>query len=1218
MTGLERFGIDLTSAARNDKLDPVIGREEQTKELIEVLCRRRKNNAVLLGEPGVGKTAVAEGLAQKIANGEVPLRLLYKRIISLDLTLMIAGTRYRGEFEARLRRVIDEAKANPNIILLIDEMHTLIGAGSAEGAMDAANILKPPLARGELQCIGATTQDEYKRYVEKDAALQRRFQPIHVPEPTVEQSVEILAGLRKSYELFHTVTYTNCALEAAAKFSDQFISDRFLPDKAIDLLDQSGARANLSYTSNSPEARHIELEREAIRYVLQLKDEALRLGLLKAIEPLDELEQAWRTQLFRLMVFIQYANKRKEAMANQKNNSDKKDNNGSDNSVEKDKKKVLYDYDFGWEHYHRYWSTKKRNNLNELCLFLGFAHKSDDFFVKGGGFLEGNIKKGNFFEESNNKGFDVDLVKDDFSYFYMRYLIGGFDMDPRYRRKYDDTDLFGEVFDPNVGEDIDDDFDDFDESFDPYYDETLEDLLLRGFYFYLDILMTIKEYELLGSYSVFDIKSEFRYIEGEVRKEIQEKLKKEERRRRVEAAREMIYRDDQLEDLYDYFNKYAGYTEPLVPKKYPVPSSVFKNLGIEISSTDAYVLGPSDLYRIDDYEDYDGSFDYNDENQMDPEEISRIVVERYDFLKDPKLKTDEDIPESIPEKTSENTSQNTIADDLAELIKLDELESEQIKRLTQNLLKYLSGHQDTVKTEQPSEEEELKPLLDRETLDLIRENGSVKVPKYIFERICIDLGNPPLISEMQSISKNDPIEVRRAILNKKTPGRPEVNKNSVAEIVATQTGIPIADLTKDESKKLQNLELTLHDRVIGQDAAVDAVASAVRRARVGIRNPNRPIASFMFCGPTGVGKTELTKTLAENMFGSEDAIIRLDMSEYMERHTVAQLLGAPPGYIGYTEGGQLTEKVRRKPYSVVLFDEIEKAHPDILDILLQLLDDGRLTDSQGRVVSFKNTIVILTSNLGAHIVQAHIMANREDFEESDIDGNKPIQTTNKPSIGFISKEGLAERMFLSESVIQDLELTENLDSTEVIDDDYVDDDPYDLGSYDSVDKEAENHDSKIKKSNESYNILKDKVFEELRSYFRPEFLNRLDEIIVFRQLNRSEVKLIGDLMLKDLASRLEYQGFKFEISDVAKEKLLDAGYDPIFGARPMRRAITKLIESGISEKLLEEETSTGATIQVDIDPNSNLFIFKVIKIDKVKNKEKNTEDLSEKSENDLE
>ena len=316
-SALERFGQDLTLSAKNDKLDPVIGREDQKKELMEVLCRRRKNNAVLLGEPGVGKTAVAEGLAQKIADGEVPVRLMFKRVISLDLTLMIAGTRYRGEFESRLRRVIDEAKANPNIILLIDEMHTLIGAGSAEGAMDAANILKPPLARGELQCIGATTQDEYKRYVEKDAALQRRFQPITVPEPTIDESIEILSGLRKSYELYHTVEYTQGAIEAAAKYSDQFLPDRFLPDKAIDLVDQAGARANLNFGAYNEEARHIEFERDAIRYLYHLKNDALRLGQISAIEPLHELEDAWRAQLLRLIHFNAEVIKKREQKQNE-------------------------------------------------------------------------------------------------------------------------------------------------------------------------------------------------------------------------------------------------------------------------------------------------------------------------------------------------------------------------------------------------------------------------------------------------------------------------------------------------------------------------------------------------------------------------------------------------------------------------------------------------------------------------------------------------------------------------------------------------------------------------------------------------------------------------------------------------------------------------------------------------------------------------------------
>ena len=776
-SALERFGQDLTLSAKNDKLDPVIGRDDQKKELMEVLCRRRKNNAVLLGEPGVGKTAVAEGLAQKIADGEVPVRLMFKRIISLDLTLMIAGTRYRGEFESRLRRVIDEAKANPNIILLIDEMHTLIGAGSAEGAMDAANILKPPLARGELQCIGATTQDEYKRYVEKDAALQRRFQPISVPEPTIDESIEILSGLRKSYELYHTVEYTQGAIEAAAKYSDQFLPDRFLPDKAIDLVDQAGARANLDFGAYNEEARHIEFERDAIRYLYHLKNDALRLGQISAIEPLHELEDAWRAQLLRLIHFNAELLKKREQ---DENDTKTKNQTQSENQLQEQKKK----------------KKKQQAEKTKKKLKAESKNETDQ--------QETNI------EEKNNGSKETN---------------------------------------PNLV---------------------------------------------------------------------------------IKIVRDIVFRDEKLEDYYDHYHNYllSPRRKPLIPRDFPTPVSLFKALDPDfeknISDETNFILTGGDFQKAD--------AELRSEH-IDPDEIIKRVRERYSFLDKRNL----EIRERGQIKDNE---------DMDEIMEHDETEAEQIKKLNERLQEFLQDKQAESESKEPYNPK-LTPLLNREVLEFINSNSTFKTPKYIFERICNELGNPEIVEEMRNPSEYDTPDVKEAIKQGERPGKPKVTKNCIGELIASQTGIPITDITQDESLKLQNLENTLHERVIGQHEAVVAISSAVRRARVGVRNPNRPIASFMFCGPTGVGKTELTKTLAAQMFGSDDAVIRLDMSEYMERHTVAQLLGAPPGYIGYTEGGQLTEKVRRKPYSVVLFDEIEKAHPDILDILLQLLDDGRLTDSQG-------------------------------------------------------------------------------------------------------------------------------------------------------------------------------------------------------------------------------------------------------------------------------
>jgi ATP-dependent Clp protease ATP-binding subunit ClpC len=647
---LDEFGSNLTQMAGEGKLDPVVGREKEIERVIQILGRRTKNNPVLIGEPGVGKTAIAEGLAQRIANNDVPDILEEKRVVTLDIGLLVAGTKYRGEFEERLKKIMDEIRQAGNVILVIDEVHTLIGAGAAEGAIDAANILKPALARGELQCIGATTLDEYRKHIERDAALERRFQPVMVGEPTVDETIEILYGLRERYEQHHKLKILDEALEAAAKLSDRYISDRYLPDKAIDLIDEAGSRVRLINSQLPPAAKELDKE---LRQVLKEKDDAVR---------------------------------------------------------------------------------------------------SQDF------------------------------------------------------------DRAGELRD--------------------------------------------REME----------------IKGEIRAIAQSK------------------------------NKEAG-------------------------------------------------------------------------------------------------------------------------------------------TEDAS---------------------------------------------------------------------PQVDAEDIAQIVASWTGVPVNKLTESESEKLLHMEDTLHQRLIGQEDAVTAVSRAIRRARVGLKNPNRPIASFIFSGPTGVGKTELAKSLAAYFFGSEDAMIRLDMSEYMERHTVSKLIGSPPGYVGYNEGGQLTEAVRRRPYTVVLFDEIEKAHPDVFNMLLQILEDGRLTDAKGRTVDFKNTLLIMTSNIGSKVIEKG--GGRLGFEDAQ--------------------------------------------------------------------NEA---DSK-------YNHIRNLVNEELKNYFRPEFLNRLDEIIVFRQLSKDEVKEISEIMLREVFGRLTEQGITLEVTDRFKDRLVTEGYNPSYGARPLRRAIMRLLEDVLAEQILSGSIKEGDVAVVDVNDEGNVYV----------------------------
>lgn len=647
---LDKFGRDLTKSAKNGEIDPVIGREKEIERVIQILSRRTKNNPVLIGEPGVGKTAVAEGLALEIANGNVPEILKNKRVVALDLTGMIAGAKYRGDFEERIKSAIDEVKNSKDTILFIDELHTIVGAGAAEGSADAANILKPSLARGDMQVIGATTLNEYRKYIEKDAALERRFQPVKVGEPTQDQAVEILKGLRDSYEAHHKVKITDESIEAAVKLSSRYIADRYLPDKAIDLIDEGASKVRLaSLTSPS------------------------------------------------------------------------------------------------------------------------------------------NVKE---FEE-----------------------------------------------------------------------------------------------------------------------------------------------------------------------------------------------------------------------------------------------------------------------------KLEKLEQEKASAI---------GEQD-------------------------------------FERAA-------KLRDEQKLVQSQLDEAKKNWQNKQKSNCGEVTAEVIAEIVSDWTGVPVVQLTKEESERLLDMEKILHKRVIGQNEAVSVIAKAIRRGRVGLKDPKRPVGSFIFLGPTGVGKTELCKALAQAMFGDENAMLRLDMSEYMEKHTVSKLIGSPPGYVGFEEGGQLTEKVRRKPYSVVLFDEIEKAHPDVFNMLLQILEDGRLTDSQGRTVDFKNTVIIMTSNVGARLI-----------------------TEKQNSLGF---------------------KTENENSSE------------------------ENYD------------VKNLVMGELKNTFRPEFLNRVDDIIVFNKLNKDDIKKIALKMLDTLVKRLADMNISIQFTDAAVEAIADKGFDDNYGARPLRRAIQSEIEDPLSEKILEGEICDNTDIICDYKESEFVFLKK--------------------------
>ena len=643
---LDEFGTDLTLAAAELRLDPVIGREKEIERVIQILARRTKNNPVLLGEPGVGKTAVVEGLALRIVNSEVPDILDGKKVIQLDMGLLIAGTKYRGEFEERLKKIMDEIRQAGNIILVIDEMHTLIGAGAAEGAIDAANILKPALSRGEIQVIGATTLDEYRKHIEKDTALERRFQSVLIEEPSIDDSIEIIRGLKPKYEEHHRLIISDEAIVAAVKLSSKYITDRFLPDKAIDVLDEASSKVRLKVSSLSPEGKELDKELRAI---------------------IKEKEDAIRNQEF-----------------------------------------------------------EKASQLRD--------------------------------DEANMK----------------------------------------------------------------------------------------------------------------------------------ERIREV-----------------------------------------------------SEEWR-----------------------------------------------------------------------------------------------------------------------------------------------------------------------NEHDANKPVVTEENIAEVIGMMTGVPVTKLTESESDRLLKLEDTLHERVIGQNDAIVAISKAIRRARVGLKSPNRPIGSFIFCGPTGVGKTELAKALSEAVFGSEDNMVRVDMSEFMEKHSTSKLIGSPPGYVGYDDGGSLTETIRKKPYSVILFDEIEKAHPDVFNIMLQILDDGRLTDSKGRHVNFKNTIIIMTSNVGASMI------------------------ANQSKLGFTTADD---------------------------------------------------------EKKDKYEKLKDTVNEEMKKAFRPEFINRIDDIIVFAHLSKEEIREIVDLMMKDLFKRLDERGLKMEVTNEVKDFMATDGYNEAYGARPLRRLIQRKVEDTLAEEILTGKYHEGDTIVLDMKDGKMFF-----------------------------
>jgi len=945
---LEIYGTDLTALAKQGQLDECFGREKELLQLMEILVRRQKNNPVLVGDAGVGKTAIIELFATKIVNNLVPFVLEGRSIVSLDLARIVAGSRYRGEFELRFQRVLDEVLAQPHIIIFIDEIHNIGGTGSAEGSLDAANILKPVLSRSGFQCIGATTTKEYER-IEKDPALNRRFQPIQVKEPTIEQTVQILYGLRPSLEAFHNVEILPGALRLAADLASRYIYDRFLPDKAIDLIDRAAAREVIQLTNVTEGSIISSIVNASLNNLGSLRVEAFRRGDIATEFIFQEVENAYRNFLLRWIESPLNIPEEAKAMLSPISQS-------------------LFD--------------QMRISVLARVDELLFASPNPRIITKSKSITKNlsSTKNKEIYSTLANSINNQNTNQQKFPLSFYRISVF----------------LFGEW--------------------------------LEGEKFKF-LTPNLKEKYFLDIASVIDESSIYNYL---------------------------------------YYGNASKMKNPL------------------------FTLNSYDFLQED--------VEYYTETFEALSEIEEIRIDIFkDFLRDFRPILQKGVVESL--KYSSEIS----------------LSNEELSTIYA-LLGYFST--ETGKT------------------------------------FLADLENPELIKRARKLGDFSGLKKR-------------ITQQEIRALLSDMTGIPIQSISAAESQKLINLERTLHKRVVGQDEAISAIAKAIRRSRLGLQNPNRPIASFLFCGPTGVGKTEVAKALAVSMFGSENDILRFDMSEFMEKFTVSRLIGSPPGYVGYDEGGQLTDAVRKKAYSVVLFDEVEKAHPDILNILLQILEDGRLTDSQKRLVPFENTIIIMTSNAAAEEIQQIIKTERE----------------TKMDEGLIASEKLLAKSITTyeddySGAIQFLEspITENFltDIKEQLRFEF-EKSFRNMKDYTFLDKEIKKASNSVEKENgkekEATSNLKSAVLERLSTMFLPEFLNRLDDIIIFQPLRPEELRKICDYMIKDVSERVKLKQIILSVEEKVKAKLTREGYNPSFGARPLRRLVTKYIEDSISEHILKNPTA---------------------------------------------
>lgn len=983
---LEIYGTDLTLLARQGLLEDCFGRERELFEMMEILVRRQKNNPVLVGDAGVGKTAIIELFASKIVNNLVPFILEGRSVVSLDLARIVAGSRYRGEFELRFQRVLDEVLAQPSIIIFIDEIHNIGGTGSAEGSLDAANILKPVLSRSGFQCIGATTIKEYQR-IEKDPALNRRFQPIKVKEPSIDETVAILYGLRPSLESFHNVEIMPGAIRLAVELASRYIYDRFLPDKAIDLVDRAAAREVIRITNITEGSVIASLVNSALNNIGRLKLEAFRRGDVATEYIFQEVENAYRNFL---LTWIEEPLNIPEEMPVQ---------------LLSPISQSLFD-------------TMRMSVLRRVDELL-FSSSRPRYKVQ-------TLEKRKEFSSEKNEKIYSELVASITKYEVPElslYRISLF--------------LFTEWTEVNELKN---------------FSLGLKTAFITNL---LDVLYDCKMYRHICNF-------------------------------RLEKPKN--------EDI-----------------TLSIPNSFKSNLDFPINTL----------------------FENNDS----------IDIEQYD------------------------SSQEL----------LSELEEKRVAVFTEYV-------------------DEVKPLLRRGVIESLKYSSDFKLANEDLSIIYSLLG---IFSTQEGndylFSLDDPEMIRRARkLGDFSSLKKRITEKEINDLLSDMTGIPIQSISSVESQKLLNLENTLHKRVIGQDEAINAIAKAIRRSRLGIQNPNRPIASFLFCGPTGVGKTEVTKALAVSMFGSEDDMIRFDMSEFMEKFTVSRLIGSPPGYVGYDDGGQLTDAVRRKPYSVVLFDEVEKAHPDILNVLLQILEDGRLTDSQKRLVPFDNTIIIMTSNAAAEEIQEIMSADREE-KKIKIEEIKE-ETVETPIVDILKieteKYNLLQDDYVGAIKFLQSPITENflLDLKGELGHEFQDS-FRNLKDFEKLSKELEKANISLnpndKKENGVLTKLKSAVLDRLSTMFLPEFLNRLDDIIVFQPLRPDELRKICEIMIRSVSERVKSKKLDLIVDEKVKIKLTREGYNPLYGARPLRRLITKYVEDLISENLLKNpignEKSRTVKIQLTLE-----------------------------------